>query len=190
MIDFLIFDEVDRTIELGLFDDLKSIFKFMMKDVLAEVQEDPDMERLKDRRDKVMFNGAELEVFDENEGKESQLLTSQEINYAKYCQCKRRTFLISATLTKISGTSRMIGNKKFKKFLKGKLKRKNQNAHELHPKIMDVMSKVSMKNDLEIIDMTKDEKCILPKNLQVLKVKCPADQKMYYLDYILREHAS
>ena len=36
---------------------------------------------------------------------------------------KRKTILVSATLTKISGTSRMMQNKKFKKFLKQKLKK-------------------------------------------------------------------
>ncbi len=115
-------------------------------------------------------------------------LTDEEIKRAKLCKSKRKTFLVSATLTKISGTSRMIGNKKFKKYLKNKLKKKNTDIEQLHPKILDIVNKVKMSNNLKIIDLTKDVKTIMPDNLIIYKIKCPTDQKTYYLNYILNEY--
>lgn len=49
----------------------------------------------------------------------------------------------------------MLKNKKFKKFLKKKIK--NNKEEKIHPKIVDVMKKIEMKNEVEIIDLTKDK---------------------------------
>ena len=59
--------------------------------------------------------------------------------------------------------------------MKKKLKKKNSAIEQLHPKIMDVLTKIQIKNELQIIDLTKDETNILPKNLKVLKIRCPSD---------------
>ena len=74
MIDYLIFDEVDRIIELGLFDDLKPIFKYLLKDVIMPSKIDKDFERLKEVRDEVMFNGVKLKIYDEKEVDEESAL--------------------------------------------------------------------------------------------------------------------
>lgn len=62
--------------------------------------------------------------------------------------------MVSATLTKISGTSRMIKNQKFKKLLKDKIK--NSKGEKIHPKILDIMSKIKLKNEVHIIDLTTE----------------------------------
>lgn len=48
----------------------------------------------------------------------------------------------------------MLKNKKFKKILKKKIK--NNKGEKIHPKILDIMNKISMKNKVEIIDLTVD----------------------------------
>ncbi len=57
MIDFLIFDEIDRVIELGLFDEIKHIFRFMFRDAIANVTKEPGFKEYNNIRDTVEFEG-------------------------------------------------------------------------------------------------------------------------------------
>lgn len=49
----------------------------------------------------------------------------------------------------------MLKNKKFKKFLKDKIK--SSKGEKIHPKILDIMKKVEMKNKVEVIDLTTEK---------------------------------
>lgn len=85
MIDFLIFDEIDRIIELGLFQDLTKIFKYLSKDLMTSIKKEIVEDDMKDIRDEVTYNGVNLKVFDENEEQEENAFTPKEISYAKFC---------------------------------------------------------------------------------------------------------
>lgn len=129
------------------------------------------------------INGEEVDIIDEGEvGQEELYLTPEEIQQARENQQKRRVFMVSATLTKISGTSRMLKNKKFKALLKMKIKSKK--GEKIHPKILDIMNKINMKNQVEIIDLSSESS--IPSGLQIFRVKTSSDQKIYCLEYILR----
>jgi len=48
----------------------------------------------------------------------------------------------------------MIKNQKFKKLLKDKIK--NSKGEKIHPKILDIMNKIKLKNEVHIIDLTTE----------------------------------
>ena len=83
--EYLIFDEVDRIIELGLFDDLKEVLKYLLKDVVMKETADKNLKDLNKIRDVVEFNGQEIEVYDENEDNITMGLTEEEKKLAKFC---------------------------------------------------------------------------------------------------------
>lgn len=200
MINFLILDEIDRIIDLGQFKEIKEIFNFFQKTALLKSVNEKDLVEKNKIRETIEFNGQKIEVYDQNEKDfDHDELTKEEINKAKFYQTKRKTILISATLTKLSGTSRMVKNKKFKKMLKKRLKikkkqQKTQNKNKIHeemdPKLLEIVQKVKMNNKLKIVDLTKEKEGFLPKELKIIKISCPTDQKVNYLDYILTEIAT
>ena len=202
MINYLILDEIDRIIDLGQFTDIKQIFNFFQKTALTKSFNEENFEEKNKIRETIEFNGQQVEVYDENEKDSNHNeLTEGEIKKAKFLQTKRKTILISATLTKLSGTSRMVKNKKFKKMLKKKLKKKkkkkkqqklgkNKISEEMDPKLLEIVQKVKMNNKLKIVDLTKEKEGFLPKHLKIIKISCPTDQKINYLDYLLSEIAT
>ncbi len=187
MIDFLVCDEIDRIIELGQFQEIQKIFKFMFKEALVKSQKDENFEKFENLRETVEFNGKVIEVYKDDEIEEKKRLTNEEIRQAKFIQAKRRTILVSATLTKVSGTSRMIQNKKFKKYLKKNMKKNSTTNEQIHPKIMDIIKKIKFSNKLKIIDHSKETKGFLPEGLKIYHVECTTEQRMYYLDYLLTD---
>ena len=115
------------------------------------------------------------------------ILSEEEKSQLKFIQGKRKTFLISATLDKMSATSRMYKNKQFKNKLK-QIKQKTQEK-ALHPKLVDLMSKIKMNFKVEIIQLEKS-KNLIPGQIEIFRVKMTTDDKIYYLDYLLRNELS
>ena len=95
----------------------------------------------------------------------------------------RRTFVVSATLGKSFGTSRVMNKRVRKKFKK--LMKENP---EVQPnmKLREIMHKINFKNKTKIIDLTKET--ILPETLELLKVDCLKEEKMLYLYHFIRIH--
>ena len=185
---WLVLDEIDRIIDLGQFEDLSKVFKFMFDEVPRRQKElrniKPQMEFAKDaledqllEQNVVMFNTTE-EV--------DTLFSDEDYSLMKRRLSERRTIVISATLTQISHTSRMMTNKKFKKFLAKKKKEKTEGDQSLGPKILDIMRKVRTNHKLQIVDLTKDTNTILPSRLQISKIRCQPSEKFYYLFHFLR----
>lgn len=188
---FLVLDEVDRIIELGQFEELKKILNFVYKEALNEqeiLQQNFAIE--KDRQKEfVEFEGQKLEVITDTDLGQDKMLTPEQVAEAKRRAAHRRTFIISATLTKISGTSRMMTNKKFKAMIK-KMKKKNKDSQEtnqLHPKIMDIMNKLDTKNKLKIVDLTQDLGSFLPTGLTIERIRCSTEDKIYFTYYFLKQ---
>jgi ATP-dependent RNA helicase DDX24/MAK5 len=188
---FLVLDEVDRIIELGQFDELSKILNFIYKEALRE-QEIIQQNFIEEApKEYVEFEGKQLEVIIESDIGQKNVLSSEQIVEAKRRANNRRTFIVSATLTKISGTSRMMTNKKFRSMMK-KIKKKNKDKDmeqngQVHPKIIDIMNKLDTKNKLKIVDLTQNLGSFLPTGLTIDKIRCTTQDKIYYSYHFLKQ---
>ena len=193
-IKFLVLDEVDRIVELGQFEELGKVLNFIYKEAINEQSILSTMSNSvnpqENQEDEVIqFNGQAVRVI--NEG-DMESLPVEIINELKRRAKTRRTIIVSATLTKLSGTSRMMNNKKFRSMIK-RIKKKNakseselsSNQPSFSPKVLDILSKLKTKNELKVIDLTTDLKAPLPATLSVERVRCPTSEKLYYLLYLL-----
>lgn len=189
---FLVLDEIDRIIELGQFKELTQILNFVYSEALNEQELLRQTALDSQEKEFVEFNGEKIEVLKENQFETGEILTEKEIENLKKRAAMRRTFVISATLTKISSTSRMLSNKKFQKTIKEwKKKQKEGGAtDDVHPKVLDIMAKLKTNKDFKVIDLVKDELKFLPASVTIQKIKSPTDDKIYYLYHVLRTQTS
>lgn len=84
----------------------------------------------------------------------------------------------------MSGTSRMYQNNHFKKILK-KQKEKEKTKRVENPKMVDILSKVDFQNEVKIVTL-KEHESALPKNLSIYRINSPNENKIYYLDFLIR----
>jgi ATP-dependent RNA helicase DDX24/MAK5 len=136
----------------------------------------------------VEIDGEQVEVINENELRPEDVLTKKEIQNLKKRASLRRTFVVSATLTKVSLTSRMLTNKKFQRQLKEWKKGQKEGAasDQTHPKVLDILSKLQIANTVKIIDLVKDELRFLPSKVTIQKIRSPTEDKMYFLFHLLK----
>ena len=140
----------------------------------------------------IEIDGKKISINDEFTVERKNNLTKEQIKEIEYSKRSRKTYLFSATLTQISWTSRMLNNKKLlssMKAMKNNNKFKNINDTKEFPKIFDIMRKIRTNFKLEIINCTKSEEEVFPENMEILKVKCIAQEKMLHLyHYIEKEN--
>lgn len=184
-IKYLVLDEIDRIIELGQFKELKKVFDFIFKFALTSTAKDEGLPKNIQKHDEfVEFEGQKVRVIDEYEFTDDPKLSAEEISRIQKRMKNRRCFLVSATLTHISNTSRMMTNKRFSEKIK-KLKAKNKTDEKINPKLIDAMSKLILNHPMKILDQTSDDQ-LMPKKLRIQKVKCNTDEKIHFLYHFLK----
>lgn len=186
-IKFLVLDEIDRIIELGQFKELTQILNFIYNEAINEQEILQETAGQNDQEEFVEYNGETIRVMKESDGFEKEQMTPKELSIIKKRAKLRRTFVISATLTKISSTSRMLTNRKFINQLKvWKKKQKEGQTTEVHPKVIDIMSKLQTNKDFKVIDLVKEDLKFFPSTVTIQKVKASTEDKIYFLHYILK----
>ena len=143
-----------------------------------------------DNNEFVEINGQQIRINDEFTLEKKNKLSQEEMREIQQAKIFRKTYLFSATLTQISWTSRMLNNKKLlssMKSMKNNDKFKNLTDTKEYPKIFDIMRKIRTNYKLEIINCTKSEEEVFPENMEILKVKCVAQEKMIHLYYYLEK---
>lgn len=184
-IKYLVLDEIDRIIELGQFKELKKVFDFIFKFALnTNNQEEEGMANRQKHEEFVEFEGQNVKIIDEYEFTHDPKLSPEEISRIQKRMKDRRCFLVSATLTRISSTSRMMTNKKFSERIK-KMKAKNKTDDKINPKLVDAMSKLILNHPMKVLDLTTDDQ-LIPNKLKIQKVKCNTDEKIHFLFHFLK----
>lgn len=151
-------------------------------------QEIPGDARPELEDDYIEIDGEKIKINDEFEVEEIEILDEAEEREIQQAQRSRRTLLFSATLTQISWTSRMLSNKKLlnsMKALKNNQKYKHLGQTKEFPKIFDIMRKIRTNFRLEIVNCTQSEEEVFPDKMEIVKVKCIAQEKMLHLYYFL-----
>jgi ATP-dependent RNA helicase DDX24/MAK5 len=136
----------------------------------------------------IEINGEKIKINDEFTVEKIASLSQEDIQKIKLSQKSRKTYLFSATLTQISWTSRMLNNKNLlssMKAMKNNSKFKHLSNVKEYPKIFDIMRKIRTNYKLEIVNCTKSEEEVFPPNMEILKVKCIAQEKMLHLYHFL-----
>ena len=188
-IKYLVLDEIDRIIELGQFKELKKVFDFIFKFALTmNNEQDAEMPKIPKPEEFVEFEGQKVRILDEYEFNSDPKLTADEITRIHKRMKDRRCFLVSATLTRISNTSRMMTNKRFSDKIK-KLKAKNKTDEKINPKLIDAMSKLVLNHPMKVLDLTTDDQ-LIPKKLGIQKIKCNTDEKIHFLYHFLKSAES
>ena len=138
----------------------------------------------------VEIAGQKIQINDEFTLEKRDHLTPDEIRKIQHAKKTRKTYLFSATLTQISWTSRMLNNKKLLSSMKA-MKNNKQFKHlegtKEYPKIFDIMRKIRTNYRLEIVNCTKSEEEVFPEQMEIVKVKCIAQEKMMHLYYFLEQ---
>ena len=184
---FLVLDEIDRIIELGQFKELTQILNFIHTDALNEQKLMRESLALSEPKEFIDINGESVEILKENNYTQADLLTEREITIIKKRARMCRNFVVSATLTRISATSRMLSNKKFMNDMKvWKKKQKEGDQGDVHPKVIDILSKLKSDKEFKIIDLVKDELKFLPSTIRFEKIKSASEDKIYHLFYVLK----
>lgn len=182
---FLVLDEIDRIIELGQFKELKQVFDFIFKHALTKKADtDAEMPKIAPEDEFVEFEGQKVRIMDEFEFNHDPQLSPEEIEKIQKRMKNRRCFLVSATLTRISSTSRMMTNKRFSDKIK-KLQKKNKGDEKINPKLIDAMSKIVLNHPMKVLDLTTDDQ-LMPAKLKIQKVKCLTDEKVHFLFHFLK----
>lgn len=177
---FLIFDEIDRILELGQYKELEKVLKYIENPTVLETHETFNNVAVVNSIDEIPnFEAPELtedEFFAQIEEIEKKKLDSR-MDTNK----NRRTFVVSATLGKSFYSSRLM-NKTTKKKMKKLLKDNPEVTPNM--KIKEIMHKIKFKNKTKIIDETQE--AILPANLELLKLETSKEEKNLYLYHFLK----
>ena len=140
----------------------------------------------------INVNGEMVIINDELTYDSKTKLSDEEISRVKRAKTSRKTMLFSATLTQISGTSRMMNNKKLINTMKAMKNNKNNKqltqAKEF-PKIFDIMRKIRTNYPLEIVNCTEEGDDTFDNKMEIVKVKCIGQEKMLHLYYFLESES-
>ena len=185
-IQYLVLDEIDRIIELGQFKELKKVFNFLFKQTIAKQVSEELPKNLGQEDEFIEHDGKKIKILDEFQIENIPVLSEEEKVVIANRIKSRRCFLVSATLTKLSGTSRMMTNKGFSAKIK-KLRRhkKLNNDSDINPKMLDIMQKIVLNHPLKIVDLSNNEE-LLPQGLKIQKIKCNTDERIHFLYYFLK----